>query len=162
MSYSLPWIYISKILGLLGILNSSYAVCMPKTMYGWVTPKRRNSRGLVINSLMPGDIMGCWSEWVIKFSLSPTVMWCGRFWSTLVQVMAWCLMAPSHYLNQCWLIVNWTQGLELQWKINQYTRPFILENAFENVICKLVAILFRPQSVNGDYPGQHWVYGMDK
>ena len=23
--------------------------------------------------------------------------------STLVQVMAWCLMAPSHYLNQCWL-----------------------------------------------------------
>ena len=22
--------------------------------------------------------------------------------STLVQVMAWCLTAPSHYLNQCW------------------------------------------------------------
>ena len=22
--------------------------------------------------------------------------------STLVQVMAWCLMAPSHYLRQCW------------------------------------------------------------
>ena len=22
--------------------------------------------------------------------------------STLVQVMAWCLMAPSHYLDQCW------------------------------------------------------------
>ena len=22
--------------------------------------------------------------------------------STLVQVMAWCLMAPSHHLNQCW------------------------------------------------------------
>ena len=26
--------------------------------------------------------------------------------STLVQVMAWCLMAPSHYLNQCWLIIS--------------------------------------------------------
>ena len=25
--------------------------------------------------------------------------------STLVQVLAWCLMAPSHYLNQCWLII---------------------------------------------------------
>ena len=24
-------------------------------------------------------------------------------WSTLVQVTAWCLTAPSHYLNQCWL-----------------------------------------------------------
>ena len=25
---------------------------------------------------------------------------------TLAQVMAWCLMAPSHYLNQCWLIIS--------------------------------------------------------
>ena len=25
--------------------------------------------------------------------------------STLAQVMAWCLTAPSHYLNQCWLII---------------------------------------------------------
>ena len=25
---------------------------------------------------------------------------------TLVQVMACCLMAPSHYLNQCWLIIS--------------------------------------------------------
>ena len=27
-------------------------------------------------------------------------------WLTLVQVMAWCLMAPSHYLDQCWLIIK--------------------------------------------------------
>ena len=26
--------------------------------------------------------------------------------STFAQVMACCLMAPSHYLNQCWLIIN--------------------------------------------------------
>ena len=26
--------------------------------------------------------------------------------STLVKVMAWCRQAPSHYLNQCWLISN--------------------------------------------------------
>ena len=26
--------------------------------------------------------------------------------STLVQMMAWCLMAPSRYLNQCWLIIR--------------------------------------------------------
>ena len=26
--------------------------------------------------------------------------------STLVQIMARCLMAPSHYLSQCWLIVK--------------------------------------------------------
>ena len=29
-----------------------------------------------------------------------------RSGSTLVQLMAWCLMAPSHYLNQCWLIIS--------------------------------------------------------
>ena len=26
--------------------------------------------------------------------------------STLAQVMAWCLTAPSHYLNQCWLVIR--------------------------------------------------------
>ena len=30
--------------------------------------------------------------------------------STLAQVMACCLTAPSHYLNQCWLIIS-----EVQW-----------------------------------------------
>ena len=27
-------------------------------------------------------------------------------WWTLVQVMAWCLRAPSHDLNQCWLMMS--------------------------------------------------------
>ena len=26
--------------------------------------------------------------------------------STLIEVMTWCLTAPSHYLNQCWFIIN--------------------------------------------------------
>ena len=29
--------------------------------------------------------------------------------STLAQIMACCLMAPSHYLNQCWLIIKGVQ-----------------------------------------------------
>ena len=33
-----------------------------------------------------------------------------RSGSTLSQVRAWCLMAPSHYINQCWLIIT-----EVQW-----------------------------------------------
>ena len=32
--------------------------------------------------------------------------WQHRSGSTLAQAMACCLMAPSHYLNQCWLIVS--------------------------------------------------------
>ena len=40
-------------------------------------------------------------------SLGPSdTIWRGRSWSTMVQVMACCLMAPSHYLNQCWLIIS--------------------------------------------------------
>ena len=34
-----------------------------------------------------------------------TIWWHGSG-STLAQVMAWCLMAPSHYLKQCWLIIK--------------------------------------------------------
>ena len=33
-------------------------------------------------------------------------IWRHRSGSTLAQVMACCLMAPSHYLNQCWLNIS--------------------------------------------------------
>ena len=40
-------------------------------------------------------------------SLWPTdAIWRHRSGSTLAQVMACCLTAPSHYLNQCWLIIS--------------------------------------------------------
>ena len=43
-------------------------------------------------------------------SLWPSeTIWQQRSWSALAQVMAWCLMEPSHYLNQCWLIISTIQ-----------------------------------------------------
>ena len=33
------------------------------------------------------------------------IRWHSSGW-TLALVMAWCLTAPSHYLNQCWLIIS--------------------------------------------------------
>ena len=42
-----------------------------------------------VNSLWPSD-----------------AIWRDRSMSTLAHVMAWCLMAPSHYMNQCWLIIS--------------------------------------------------------
>ena len=42
-----------------------------------------------INSLLPGD-----------------ALWWYRSWSTLAQIMACCLIAPSHYLNHCWLLIS--------------------------------------------------------
>ena len=47
---------------------------------------------LAVNSLWPGD-----------------TIWWHKSGSTLAQVMACCLMAPSHYLNQSWLIIRKVQ-----------------------------------------------------
>ena len=50
--------------------------------------------------------------------------------------------APSHYLNQSWFIVYyWTLRNKLQWNLNQNTKLVIHENAFENVVCEMAAIL---------------------
>ena len=58
-----------------------------------------------INSLWPSD----------------AIMWQGSR-STLFQVMACCLTAPSHYLNQCWLIitkVQWCSSGAISLEISQ-------------------------------------------
>ena len=56
--------------------------------------------------------------------------------------------ATSHYLNLSLNIVNWTIRNKLQWNFNQNSYIFIQEIAFENVLCKLAAILSQPQCVN--------------
>ena len=54
---------------------------------------------------------------------------------------------PSHYLNQCWDIVNQTLRNKLQWNVDRNSNIFIHENAFENVVCQMASILSRPQGV---------------
>ena len=53
----------------------------------------------------------------------------------------------SHYLNQCWNIVNWTLSNKLQWNFNRNSNIFIQENALENVVCKKTSILTSPQCI---------------
>ena len=48
---------------------------------------------------------------------------------------------PNHYLNQCLIIVKWTLRNKLRWNFNQNTKLFIHENASENIVCEMVAIL---------------------
>ena len=45
----------------------------------------------------------------------------------------------SHHLNQCWNIVSWTLRNKLQWNLNHNLYIFIQENAFQNVVWKMVA-----------------------
>ena len=66
--------------------------------------------------------------------------------------MACRLAAPSHYLNQCWNIVNWPPRNKLQWKFNRNSDIFIHENATESVVCEMAAILSRLQCVNVVWP----------
>ena len=47
-------------------------------------------------------------------------------------LVAW--PAPSHYLVQCWNIINLNLRNKLQWNINQNSYIFIQEITFENVI----------------------------
>ena len=49
--------------------------------------------------------------------------------------------SPSHYLNQCSLIVNLTIMNKLQWNSYHNTELFIQENAFEMSSAKMAAIL---------------------
>ena len=55
---------------------------------------------------------------------------------------------PSHYLDQCWNIVNWTPKNKLQWNFNQNSCIFIQENPFEYVVWKMAALSSRPRCVN--------------
>ena len=57
------------------------------------------------------------------------------------ELVAW--RAPSHYLNQCWNVINWNLRNKLQW--NSYI--LIQEKAFENIVCEMIVILSRPQCV---------------
>ena len=66
-------------------------------------------------------------------------------------------LAPNHYLNQCWLIVNWTPRNKLQWNFDQNTKFFIHESAFENLICEMATMLSRGSWVNWTKDGTvHW------
>ena len=56
--------------------------------------------------------------------------------------------APSHYLNQCWFIVNWTFTNKLYWCFNQNTKLYIHKNASQNIVCEKAAILSRGKWVN--------------
>ena len=51
--------------------------------------------------------------------------------------------APSHYLNQCLVMVNWTLRNKLQWKFNHYPKMFVHENTYEIIVCEMVGILSR-------------------
>ena len=64
-------------------------------------------------------------------------------WSTLAQVMTWCLTAPSHYLNHGWLIINrvlWRSSknkFRSQEELKISSRKMSLKNTLVNLLSYL-------------------------
>ena len=89
------------------ILSSSYLITMMS--YRWYFASWLVLLVTVwVNSLWPND-----------------AIWRHRSGSTLAQVMACCLMAPSHYLNQCWLIINKVQRHLAERNFTRKTQPSV-------------------------------------
>ena len=75
--------------------------------------------------------------------------------STLTQVMACCLTTPSHYLNQCWLIISkilWQSSDGIIMSRSEDTNQW---NKIENYILRIVFRSPRPQWVNALPSIQH-------
>ena len=74
-------------------------------------------------------------------------IWPPGSWSSLIKVMASSFLVPSHYLNQCWCIMNQTLENKIKWNLNQNINIFIHKHAFENITCKMTAILLGVGSI---------------
>ena len=87
-------------------------------------------RPLCVNSLGPSD-----------------AIWRQRSGSTLAQVMACCLTAQSHYLNQCWLIIS-----KVEWHSSKgkFTRGTSAINHWNYLKNQVPAISFK-------FPRGQWV-----
>ena len=71
---------------------------LPLSPPGW--------RGIVVTVRAGGRLGGQLLIGIFKSSYDNVLRWMPQYLtsdkSTLVQVMAWCCQATSHYLNQCW------------------------------------------------------------
>ena len=58
------------------------------------------------------------------------------------------ILAPSHYLTQCWIIINWILKNKFHWHLNQNIALCIHQNASDNIVCEMAATLSRGRWVN--------------
>ena len=92
---------------------------------------------MYINTLWPSD-----------------AIWWDKTSSALVKVMVWCLRAPSHYLNQCWLTIN-----EVLWYSPEGNSRVMLKISLIRICCKITCLKLPPYHFeNNDL--KHW--GRDK
>ena len=72
---------------------------------------------------------------------------------SLVPIMA-CFL--TIIWTKCWFNFNWIPGNKFRWNLYKNSHIFIHENAFENVVGEMVAILSRPQCVEKGKEKKGW------
>ena len=78
-----------------------------------------------------------------KVSIDNWYIWGITFW--ILVIIAPCDgLSPTEDLNQCWFIDNLNPSNKVRRSLYQITSCSFKENAFENVICDILAILFMP------------------
>ena len=82
----------------------------------------------------------CRRRWVDSLAPSDTI-WRQRSGSTLAQVMACCLTAPGHYLNQSWLIIS-----KVKWHSSK--SKFTRDISITEIILKIKYLKF-----HSNFPG---------
>ena len=81
-----------------------------------------------------GPLINIKPQWIHSSPQAPHVCVSGSGQHWFRQWLVAC-SAPSHYLNQCWVIVNWTTRK----KNTQNSKLFI----HKNIVCEMAAILSR-------------------
>ena len=75
-------------------------------------------------------------QWVIPFCLDGSLLHHG-YWSTFAQVMACCLIAPSHNLHQYWLFCQLDPYKHISMEFYSKFRTFkISRKHIWNIVCK--------------------------
>ena len=100
------------------------------------------------------------NEWLNSLWPSDSI-WQQRSGSTLAQVMACCLMASSHYLNKCCLIIS---KIQWHWSEGNFTRNTLginHRNQLENYLPKISLKSSRGQWVNQFTGHNKWMWAMN-
>ena len=109
-----------------GLMRCHFSCYYHRCLIWWLRPQRKSAQ----QPSCPSPVYYrfwqhiIWLWWVFILFWPSDIMWWHKTVSTLVQVMAWCLMAPSHCLNQCWLNINdihlHPPDGNIQWKYSIY------------------------------------------
>ena len=84
---------------------------------------------------------GFTKPWCVNSLWPSNAMWLHRTMSILAQVMACCLMAPSHYLNQFWLSISEVQWQTFIWgQFQVMHQPSIIKFAWKLLIYNFIQI----------------------